>query len=555
VTESPYVAQALEHQEAGRLSEAVELYRQALSLDLANPKLLTSLGNILQTQGRLDDAITAYQQATELDARCQPAWYPLGCAWQKKNEDAAAAECFSKAIELVPDHAPSQHNFGKALFRLGLIDEAIARFRTSLSLGGGFLPNTAIATSIPGSPSADHQAVLQARRAWAEKHLPACDSANKFQRQAPDGRPLRIGYISSFFHQRNWMKPVWGLINHHDRDRIRVLIFSDAPESACTGGYSREPADEFHDISNLSNVAAAEHIAACDVDILVDLNSYSQINRLALVALKPAPILLAWFNLYATSGMPCYDYIVGDAHVVLPEEEAFYTEKVLRLRGSYLTFEVSYPVPDVVPAPALNQPGLTFGCFASQYKITPQVIEAWAAILNRSPNAMLLLKNSTLGSPANREFLYRRFERHGIGRPQVQMEGPSEHLDFLAAYGKIDIALDTFPYNGGTTTSEALWQGVPVLTYRGDRWAARQSTSILAEAGLQEFVAADRHQYVEYAASLAQRPNTPSYLSELRRSMRSRLAKNPLCDARSLAQDMEGLYRQIFDRWWRQNCS
>jgi predicted O-linked N-acetylglucosamine transferase (SPINDLY family) len=535
-----------------KFDEAVAACREALDRYPDDSRLHTNLGDVLQTRGRSEEAIAAYGEAVRLDARCHAAWYSLGCAWLEKDEDATALACFEKAAAIAPEHAPSQHNLGKALYKLGLTDESLERFRTAISLGEGFLPRTAIVTAIPGSPSADHQAVLEARRQWAETHLPPPDPAKVFLRDPSEGRPLRIGYISSFFHSRNWMKPVWGLVNHHDRQRFRVYLFSDAPESACGGGYSKHPTDQFHDILALSNVAAAERIEACGLDILVDLNSFSHVSRLAVLALTPAPIQVAWFNLYATSGMACYDYLVGDEHVIQSEEEEFYTEKVLRLPGCYLSFEVSYPVPDVVDPPVLAAGGLTFGCLASQYKITPQVVETWSEILHRAPGTRLFLKNSTLGRRANCEFLFRRFEQHGVARERIEVEGPSEHFDFLAAYGHIDVALDTFPYNGGTTTSEALWQGVPVLTFRGDRWAARQSTSILREGGLEEFIASDRDDYVNRAVALALAPDTPSRLTELRRNMRSRLAQSPLCDTGALAKHMEGLYVRMFEEWYRQ---
>jgi predicted O-linked N-acetylglucosamine transferase (SPINDLY family) len=532
-----------------KLDEAVAAYREALRIRPTDADLQTCLGDVLQTQGQSDAAIAAYDKAVRANPQYHPAWYSLGCAWLAKDEDANAASCFEKAVALAPNHAQSQHNLGKALYKLGLTDESIERFRTAIALGEGFLPRTAIVTAIPGSPSADHQAVLDARRDWAQTHLPPVDAAKKFVREPSGGRPLRIGYLSSFFQSRNWMKPVWGLVNHHDRQRFQVFLFSDAPESACGGGYSRHATDQFHDISGLSNVAAAERIEACNLDILVDLNAYSRVSRLAVLALKPAPIQVAWFNMYATSGMACYDYLIGDEHVVLPEEEQYYTENVLRLPCCYLTFEILYPVPDVADPPVRTVGNLTFGCLASQYKITPQVVETWSEILNRSPGARLFLKNSTLGNEANREFLLRRFAQYGVPPERVETEGPSEHYQFLAAYDRIDVALDTFPYNGGTTTSEALWQGVPVLTFRGDRWAARQSTSILSAGGLEEFIAADREDYVERAVALARASNTPGRLTELRRNMRSQLAKSPLGHTAALATNMEAIYVRIFEQW------
>lgn len=534
--------------------EAAGAYREAVRLCPNDAELHTCLGDVLQTQGRIDAAIAAYEKALHIRPHSHPAWYSLGCAWLAKEEDAIAASCFEKAVALDPCHAPSQHNLGKAWYKLGLTDGSIECFRKAIALGEGFLPRTAIATAIPGSPGADHRAVLEARRDWAQTHLPPVDLARQFVRDPPDGRVLRVGYLSSFFQSANWMKPVWGLVNHHDRQRFQVFLFSDAPETACVpGGYARHATDQFHDLSGLSNAEATHRIEACDLDILVDLNAFSRVSRLAVLALKPAPILVAWFNMYATSGMDCFDYLVGDEHVVLPEEEAFYTEKVLRLPCCYLTFEVLYPVPEVSDPPSQSAESLTFGCLASQYKITPQVVQTWSEILGLAPGTKLFLKNAALGRAANRDFLLQRFERCGISRDRIATEGPSDHMEFLAAYGRVDVALDTFPYNGGTTTSEALWQGVPVLTFRGDRWAARQSTSILSAAGLSAFIADSRKDYIRRAVAMAHAPETPQRLAELRRRMRSRLAASPLCDAAALARHMEAIYARMFDAWWSCN--
>jgi predicted O-linked N-acetylglucosamine transferase (SPINDLY family) len=303
--------------------------------------------------------------------------------------------------------------------------------------------------------------------------------------------------------------------------------------------------DRFHDISALSNQAAAEWIEKCDLDILVDLNGYSRIDRLAVIALKPSPVIMGWFNMYATSGMACYDYLIGDDQVIPPEEEKFYTEKVLRVPGCYLTFEVLYPVPDVVGPPMLPTGKMTFGCLASQYKITEPVVEAWSRILVSAQGTRLFLKNATLNSVANREFLAQRFESRGVERSRITMEGSADHFDFLSAYGCMDVTLDTFPYNGGTTTSEAVWQGVPVITFPGDRWAARQSTSINRAAGLGEFVGKDLDDYINRSIALARHPDTRVRLRELRDTMRGRLARSPLCDTVNFARNMESLYEGV----------
>jgi protein O-GlcNAc transferase len=542
VPDRQFFQNASEHYEAGRLIEASAACAEGLRRSPRDAGLHTLFGDVLHAQGRLDDAIAAYDRALLIDEELHGAWYASGCAFLTKRVYATALARFEQAAAIAPADAAAHHNLGTALFKLGLTDEAIRQFRRSLTLRDSFLPRTAIATSIPGSPGADHATVLAARRDWFETHLPPAP-ARTVSRLGAGGR-LRIGYLSSFFESSHWMKPVWGLINQHDRQAFDIHLFSDCPEAKCIG-YARHSRDRFHDISNLSNRDAAARIEASEIDILIDLNGYSQVTRLAVVAQKPATIQVAWFNSYATSGMGCFDYLIGDEHVIAPEEEQFYTERIVRVPGCYLTFDVRYPVPDVVDPPALNAGYVTFGCLASQYKITPPVVEAWSRILRRSPSSKLFLKNATLEHEANRSHLACRFRQHGIAADRLEFAGPAEHFDFLAAYSRIDIAVDTFPYNGGTTTSEAIWQGVPVLTFRGDRWAGRQSTSIMRTAGLDAFVADDVDDYVERAVRLAEDAQSPTRLAELRRGMRARLAAAPLCDTIAFARAIEDLYRQF----------
>jgi protein O-GlcNAc transferase len=196
-----------------------------------------------------------------------------------------------------------------------------------------------------------------------------------------------------------------------------------------------------------------------------------------------------------------------------------------------------------VPPPCLAHRHLTFGSFASQYKLTDEVIAAWATILCRVPTSRLLLKNRALGEASNQAALYERFRGLGIDAKRVELEGPDEHYQFLAAYGRVDIALDTFPYNGGTTTTEALWAGVPVLTFNGDRWASRTSRSLLLAAGLDLWCAPDLDGYINRAVALADSPATFLELATLRENMRTRLRANLVCDSAGLCRALESLYR------------
>jgi predicted O-linked N-acetylglucosamine transferase (SPINDLY family) len=256
-------------------------------------------------------------------------------------------------------------------------------------------------------------------------------------------------------------------------------------------------------------------------------------------------VQIAWFNMFATSGMSCFDVIIGDDHVVLADEEPYFTERVVRVPGSYLTFEVNYPVPDVAQAPCLRRSAISFGCLAPQYKITVDVVEAWARILRQCPGTRLLLKNVVLGQPSASTYLLDLFAQFSVPPEQLELEGPAEHYAFLERYADIDIALDTFPYNGGTTTMEAISQGVPVLTFWGDRWASRISASLLREAGLGDYVTESMEQYIARAITLAQEPSTPTRLQTLREQSRERLGRSPACDVAAFSRHMESLLIEL----------
>ncbi|MFL5338578.1 MAG: tetratricopeptide repeat protein [Gemmataceae bacterium] len=511
--------------------------------------LACRLADALHLEGKLAEAAAGYRRALALDERLLDAWYGLGAALLRAGAYGSAAEALRQAVALHPKADGARANLAEALYQLGEVDPALAEFRAVQATVGPELRAKAltnIACTIPGSPAATNTDILAARQRWADV------IAANIRPLAPVPRPpspkLRVGYVSSFFGAANWMKPVFGVMNHHDRARFEVHLISLGPLPTAEAGYRDYPDDVVWPAAALDNGALARRIAAAGIDVLVDLNGYSAQPRLGLFLYRPAPVQIGWFNMYATTGLPVYDCLVGDAAVIPAEEEAFYIERIERVPGSYLAFEVLYPVPDVTPPPCLDNGFLTFGCLGSAYKITGEVIAAWARILHGSPGSQLLLKNSTLGDDSNRSALLGRFARAGIGAERLILDGRSEHFDFLKAYGRIDVALDTFPYNGGTTTTEALWQGVPVLTFGGDRWASRTSRSLLLAGGLPDWVAADEPAYVRQAVALANDAGTPAYLAALRASLRDRLRASPACDSAGLCRALEDLYLRLSPR-------
>jgi predicted O-linked N-acetylglucosamine transferase (SPINDLY family) len=495
------------------------------------------LGAELMGQRRFAEALEHFRRAQALGAHGFQVHFGLGSALLDTGQEAAAIVELEQAAALQPRHAGARHNLGKAQYETGLVDQAVASFRTALAVNDDFLHRSALATVIPGSPSAAHADVLAARRAFAEHDLPS--PRFSFARQRNPGL-IRVGYLSSFFKSANWMKPVWGLVNEHDRTGFAIHLLSDATEEECAAaGYRADPRDTFVAIRGHDNGAAADRIAAAELDLLVDLNGYSALRRLPVVAYRPARKIVGWFNHFATSGMTAYDCLIGDAVVVHPDEEAHYTEKITRVSGTYMTFDVAYAVPPVEQAPARRNGYVTFGCFASQYKLTPQVVKAWAAILHGATESKLVVKNRTMEEECNRVSLLQRFTDHGVDPNRIVLAPGAPHYDYLASYSGVDVALDPFPYNGGTTTSEALWQGVPVLCFDGDRWAARQAASLLRAAGLEEFVARDEADYIARGIELGRG------FDDERMTMRDRLAASSMMDTATFAREMESIYRRV----------
>ena len=496
----------------------------------------------LQSEHKYQDAIEAYELALTGEADLFDAWYGLGCARLAVHAYGGAADALRRAVALRPQADGARCNLAEALFQLGDVDGAVEAYRSVVDSGGAEARAVAlagIACIAPGATRRDNFQVMAARRRWIEEQGRGVRRVEHGPAEA--GGKLRVGYLSAFFGARNWMKGYMGVINAHDRDRFEVHLLADGAVPSAEAGYVDHDEDRIWELGGISNAELARHIAEARLDVLVDLNGYSYQRRLPLFLYRPARLQMCWVGMFGTSGMREIDWLVGDAAVLPPGEELFHTERVARVPGTYLAFWPFYPVPDVAPPPSLARRELTFGCLSSAYKLTDLTIDAYAAILRDAPTSKLLVRNRTLDEPSNRAPLLARFAQRGVAADRLVLEGGAEHADFLGSYDRVDVALDTFPYNGGTTTMEALWQGVPMLTCNGDRWAARTSRSLLLAAGLEDWVAADIAGFQQAGAALANAPQTPERLATLRSGMRRHLQASAACDVAGLCRSLEAL--------------
>lgn len=381
-----------------------------------------------------------------------------------------------------------------------------------------------------------HQSdILAQSRSWAHRFEGIETSVVVSQRSR-----IRVAYLSPDFRRHSvsyFFKP---LIEHHDRNRFEVYCVSDVARPDQVTEALKVLADGWCDISTRDNDDVEHVIREIAPDILVDLAGHTgQVIRLPLFARRLAPVQVSWLGYPNTTGLPQMDYRITDfvADPDVPEFNAHYTERLLRLSRCFLCYQPPDESPDVAPPPVLKNDYITFGCFNMLPKLQEGMITLWAEILKRIQGSRLVLKNHYFRDRKTAQRLLEMFEKAGILPERLDLlPSVAKVEDHLACYGLVDIALDTYPYNGTTTTCEALWMGVPVITLTGERHASRVGGSILRSLGMDLFVAKQRDEYRQIAEKLA---GNPEGLYELRKGLRERVAKSPLCDARTFTAQIE----------------
>jgi predicted O-linked N-acetylglucosamine transferase (SPINDLY family) len=367
----------------------------------------------------------------------------------------------------------------------------------------------------------------------------------------PDpNKKLRVGYVSPDFRTHSVAYFLDPLFQNHDTNVFDVYCYSDVSVPDVTTRRLRNNVKIWRDTSSLGSSELVRLIRGDGIDLLVDLSGHTAGNRLMAFAEKPAPVQVTWLGYPDTTGLDVMDYRITDLYADPVGSEKYYSEHLVRLEGCFLCYEPPGEAPAVVVNPAAASRSLTFGSFNNRAKINCDVIKLWADILRKLPHARLLIKNPGLTDKAVCADLRGQFIRRGIEAERVVLKGVSATtVEHLEEYHNIDIALDTFPYNGTTTTCEALWMGVPVLTLSGGCHAGRVGRSLLSAVGLDDWVAETEKEYVDHAVAYA---NSPDALVRLRASMRQRMADSVLCDGKIFTAKLESVYRSMWVDWCRQ---
>lgn len=567
-----------------QVDDALAAHRRAVELDPKDVDARCRLGGLLQTLGRLPEARAVYEEALEIEPDAWRVHNCLGTLYLEQAEPRLALAEFRKALVPEPRIAPLC-NLGVLLRRMGRLEEGAKPLRLALKLDPANLfarNNLAIILADQGRlEEADailHEAlerdpgytvarsnliyfwnfradvspeeIFEGHLEWDRRHGRQFWREGLVHANAPDpDRKLRIGYVSPDFRQHSvayFFEPV---LRSHDRERFEVHCYAELHHPDRVTERLQGLGDGWYQITGLHDEAVSRRIAEDGIDILVDLAGHTGDNRLTLFAHRPAPVQVTWLGYPNTTGMRAMDYRFADEIVEPPgDADVLSTETIVRLPHGFHCYQPPPDTPDVEPLPALHSGrGVCFGSFNDLKKTQPAVLECWARILERVPGSWMLLKCSSFLDETSRTRLLEMASAAGIDTSRLTLVPKVNTMrDHLGLYGKIDIGLDPFPYNGTTTTCEALWMGVPVLTMRGDRHAARVGASLLTRVGLKDWIAESPDEYVELAVWWAGRLEE---LAEVRKGLRDRVAASPLCDPAVITRTVEEAYREMWRTW------
>jgi len=397
-------------------------------------------------------------------------------------------------------------------------------------------------------PGIDGEEILAEHRRWGAlyaDHL--TDQAAPHENLAEPDKVLRIGYFAAEFTVC-FVEP---FIAHRDRSRFQVIFYKNGAYMDEDTLRLRQMADGWRQVESMSDAEAAELVRRDEIDILVDLAGHTIGNRLFMFARKPAPVQASYLGYLNTSGMKAIDYRISDSRADPPGvAERYHSERLVRLPHSLWCYRPPAAMPALGPLPALTRGQLTFGSFNHFSKVNEQVRRLWAQLLLAVPNSRLV----ALGVPAgeNSDALRKAFVAQGVAADRIEVHGMLPYAQYLRMYQETDIALDSFPYNGGTTTCDALWMGVPVVALAGQYGAARSGVSLLSVLGLNHLIAATPEHYLAIAQQLAA---DPAQLSTLRATMRERMRNSPLMDAPGFSRALESAYREMWRSWCRKQST
>ncbi|MHC4075680.1 MAG: FkbM family methyltransferase [Planctomycetota bacterium] len=473
-----------------------------------------------------------------------------GLLYAKCGKCTQAVDNLRIAEQLDPDNPGILNGLAGAIMKIGCLEKSMDLLRKALAINpqyreaySNFLLDY---NYLSGAKSSE---IFEESKKWAQIQVPAKLACTNHDNSLEPDRKLRIGYISPDFRNHSVTFYFESLLDGQDRNKFEIYGYGNIEKPDETTERLIDKVDFYQDINKVCDEKVVEFVRSDSIDILVELGGHTGRNRLHVLGFKPAPIQVSYIGYPNTTGMSQIDYRLTDDIVDTPDQQQYYTEKLVFLPNGFLCYNPGKLQPTVKSLPLSHEDYITFGCFNNIAKLSPVIIKIWVDILNAVPNSRLLLKFAEGKDQQVREYYYNLFAEYGLenAKERLIISGwlvQSEHFEL---YNNVDIALDTYPYNGTTTTCQALLMGVPVITLVGSRHASRVSLDILSRIDMQFFAAQTPEEYVKKAVALAAKPDA---LTKIRQTMRQRLAASPLCNYGLIANDVENAYRQM----WHDYC-
>jgi predicted O-linked N-acetylglucosamine transferase (SPINDLY family) len=534
----------------GEFEQAEEYCRRAIRINPEFPGAYYNLGNALKAQARYADATDAYREALRLNPQYTEALINMANAHKEAGHYTEAVAACEQVLGIRPDSVKALHNLGSIRTAMGQVETAVACLRRAIQVDPAFThAGSNLLLTLNYLPSLTPEESILEHRRWGAAVESSCPAVMPHGNPADPERRLRIGYMSPDLRgQHSVTSFIETLFAHHDRRAFEILAYAEVALPDATTARLRTLCDQWRTTCGKSDEEVAHEIRWDGIDILVDLAGHTANSRLTVFARKPAPIQVSYLGYPNTTGLSTIDFRLTDTFADPPAQtDRFHTEKLVRLAAGYLGYTPPGDAPDP-GAPPMTQTGrVTFGSFNNIAKVGTGVVRVWAATMNALPESRILLKSHALSDTAVQDRFRQLFSDQGIAAHRVRLLGHvPDRAGHLAQYRDIDIALDPFPYNGTTTTCEALWMGVPVISLIGRAHAGRVGLSLLSHAGLVDLAASDEDDYRERALALAR---DAQRVSALRGTLRQRLLKSPLCRTGPFVRSVEHAYREMWRAW------
>ena len=521
------------------LGAARDHFARVVELDPENLDGQNNLAEALKRLARYGDAIPVYERALAINPDNPVTLVNYCHALLESGRNGEAVRAARRALEKRPDWVAALQNLSLALWAAGHVGEAIGIVRRAVEIE----PESRVASNLLMflQYSAEHSedALLAAAREWGATVL--CPPVETPDVATP--ARLRIGYVSSDLRDHPVGYGMERVLAGHDRARVEVFLYGTGPVQDATTERLKAYADGWRDLAAEDDETAARRIAEDGIHVLIDLSGHTAFHRLGIFARRAAPVQASWFGYFATTGLPQMDFVLRDRAQIPTEEESFYTERVWRIEDAAFGYEPVAGCPEISPLPARRNGHITFGCFVNPAKVSDAAIAAWVGTLLAVPGSRMLFDRKGFDDPLARDRVRTEFARHGVDAERLDFGASRGHLAYMARYAEVDLVLDTFPCNGATTTYEALWMGVPVVSRRWPRMVGHFAESILAPLGYADWVANDDRGLVERAVALA---DDLDALADLRRTLRTRMRDSSLCRGGDCARGLEDAYEGMW---------